>query len=97
MRCWNLLATKLETNNVGENREVLKSFKAVAVDPYQEARCLGRTFLDAFLGIKRRIEDQPTYRMKTAIWRDFTAQFCNLFPDDILMNLENLIEWGEEE
>jgi hypothetical protein len=90
-----LLATEPERIEVRESGEVLTSLTAVAVEfACEEARRLGRAFTDNFLKIRRLIQDQSTYKMQIDIFTAFTAEL--LFPDHIIEDLEQLIEWKED-
>ena len=61
----------------------------------QEANRLGQSFADSFLKIKRLVQGMQTYREQVAIWSSFTGEF--LFPDNLLIDLEQLIDWKHEE
>ena len=59
-----------------------------------EARRLGRQFMDGFCEIKRLVQDQPTYKTQIVLFNAFKAEL--FFPDRVIMDLEELIEWNED-
>jgi hypothetical protein len=59
-----------------------------------EAKHLGRQFMDVFCEIKRLVQDEPSYKTQTVVFSTFTAEL--FFPDRVIMDLEELIEWNEE-
>jgi hypothetical protein len=82
-------------NEVGKSSEVLKNLTAATVEnAYREAAYLGRTLTENFLNIKRLVQDQSTYKMQINIFTAFVAEL--LFPDSIVMELEELIEWRDD-
>jgi len=89
-----LLATKPETNEISVTGEGSKSFTAVTVEfACEEARRLGEAFTDNFLKIKKLVQEQSTYRLQIDVFSAFTAEL--LFPDRVVTDLEQLIEWKE--
>ena len=93
----NLLTFRQQSNELSEKEENLKHLENVEIACEQEAKALGRTFFDAFLQMKRLVQDQPTYRRQASILSAFTAQGIDLLTDDVVVILEKTIEWKREE
>jgi hypothetical protein len=87
-----LPAAKLETNEIPGTGT--GSLTTVAVEfACEEARRLGQAFTDNFLKIKRLVQDQSTYKTQIDTFSAFTAEL--LFPDRVIVELEEMIEWNE--
>ena len=91
-----ILAAKLETNEVAGNEEVLAKLRPVTGEiARQQATWLGRVFLNNFLRLKRLVQDQSTYRMQVDVFTAFVSEL--LFQDHAVTALEKMIEWKKED